>query len=237
MNYLSIVSTLVTFVFAGAVFRRYQQKGGTHLMMWTVGLFFYGIGTLTEVILSFSFNGLVLKLWYLCGAMLTAAWLGQGTMYLLIRRARLVNGFAIGLALVSVLSLLLMVFSPLKDGAIYNPAVSASAQYRNILARSGGITALTIILNMYGTILLVGGAIYSAYLFWRKQVLINRVMGNILIAAGALSPALAGTFIKAGLADLLYPSELLGVIVMYIGFQLAVAYRPVTNETTAVSTQ
>jgi hypothetical protein len=83
----------------------------------------------------------------------------------------------------------------------------------------------------------VGGAIYSAYLFWRKQVLLNRVLGNILIAAGALSPAMAGTFIKAGLADMLYPSELVGVIVMYIGFLLAVTHRPVTSETRVVSPQ
>jgi hypothetical protein len=77
------------------------------------------------------------------------------------------------------------------------------------------ITLLTIVLNIYGTIALVGGALYSAYLFWRKSVLFNRMLGNLLIAAGALMPAMAGSFVKAGLVDWLYMSELLGVVLMY----------------------
>ena len=44
------------------------------------------------------------------------------------------------------------------------------------------------------------------------------MIGNVLIAAGALAPAMAGSFVKLGLADVLYLSELVGVILMYIGF-------------------
>ena len=77
---------------------------------------------------------------------------------------------------------------------------------------------LTILLNSYGTLALVGGAIYSAYIFWRKHILFNRMIGNILIAAGAILPATGGTFIQMGLADYLYLSELLGAILMFIGY-------------------
>ena len=86
MHYLPFLSTVVTFAFATAVFIRYLRRRGPHLLMWTIGLLFYGIGTLAEVWLAFSFNGVVLKLWYLGGAMLTAAWLGQGSVHLLVRR-------------------------------------------------------------------------------------------------------------------------------------------------------
>jgi hypothetical protein len=74
------------------------------------------------------------------------------------------------------------------------------------------------LLNTYGTLTLVGGAIYSAYIFWRKKVLFNRMVGNILIAVGAILPALGGTFIQMGMPDFLYLSEFLGAILMYIGF-------------------
>jgi hypothetical protein len=83
------------------------------------------------------------------------------------------------------------------------------------------IILFTILLNIYGTLTLVGGAIYSAFLFWRKKILVNRMFGNILIAAGALSPAMGGSFLKAGLADMLYLSELIGAILMFIGFLMA----------------
>ncbi len=81
----------------------------------------------------------------------------------------------------------------------------------------------------------MGGALYSAYLFWRKSILVNRMLGNLLIAAGALMPAMAGSFVKAGLVDWLYVSELVGVVLMYAGFMLATAPQPVKSLQTAPS--
>ncbi|MBE3039621.1 MAG: hypothetical protein IMZ62_12530, partial [Chloroflexi bacterium] len=56
MHYIPFLSTLVTFAFTAAVFRRYLLKHGPHLLLWTIGLLFYGIGTLSEVILAFTFS-------------------------------------------------------------------------------------------------------------------------------------------------------------------------------------
>ena len=235
MNYISILSTIITFVFAVAVFNRYRQRKGTHLLLWGIGLVFYGLGTLTEVILSFTFSELALKVWYLTGAMLTAAWLGQGTVHLLVRKRGVASALTVVLAVVSILAAVLVFAAPLTPAAAeYNPAEPASAQYKEIMTRSGLIILLTILLNLYGTVTLVGGALYSAFLFWRKKVLFNRMLGNILIAAGALMPAIGGTFVKAGLVDWLYLSEFIGVILMYIGFIQATA-RPVTESKPAVS--
>ena len=219
MHYIPFLSTLVTFAFAAAVFRRYLLKRGAHLLVWSIGLLWFGVGTLAEVILGLTFSGLVLKLWYLSGAMLTAAWLGQGTFHLLVRKrgvALTLTGF---LAAVSVLAAVLVMLAPLTPAASsYNLALPISSQYKDILTRGGLTIALTIILNIYGTLCLVGGAIYSAIIFFRKRVLVNRMIGNVLIAVGAMAPAMAGSFVKMGLADLLYLSELIGVILMYIGF-------------------
>ena len=219
MHYIPFLSTLVTFAFAAAVFRRYLLKHGPHLLLWTIGLLFYGIGTLSEVILGFTFSGLVLKLWYLSGAMLTAAWLGQGTIHLLVRKrgvAWTVTGI---LTAVSLLAASLILLAPLTlAAASYNVTLAISSQYKDILTRGGLTIALTILLNIYGTLTLVGGAIYSAFIFWRKRVLLNRMIGNVLIAVGAIAPAMAGSFVKMGLVDALYLSELIGVVLMYIGF-------------------
>lgn len=230
MHYISILSTIVSFIFAAAVFNRYRYKKGPHLLMWGIGLVFYGIGTLTEVILSFTFSPLVLKVWYLTGAMLTAAWLGQGSVYLLVRRRRVASTLMLILAAVSILAAVLILAAPLTStAAAFDVTQPASAQYKDILIRNGAIIALTIILNIYGTVTLVGGALYSAWLFWRKKILLNRMLGNILIAAGALMPAMAGTFLQMGLVDLLYVSEFLGVVLMYAGFSLATTSSSVTE--------
>lgn len=220
MNYLPYLSTVVTFAFTVAVYNRYRQRGGVHLLLWAVGLFFYGLGTLSEVILGLTFNVAVLKIWYLTGAMLTAAWLGMGTVHLLIRKGNAATLLTWVLTAVSVLAAIL-VFAASAMSSSYNVALPVSEQYKDILTRSGMTILLTILLNIYGTLTLVGGAIYSAFLFWRKKILANRMFGNILIAAGALSPAMGGTFLRAGLTDFLYLSELIGAILMFIGFFMA----------------
>jgi hypothetical protein len=144
----------------------------------------------------------------------------MGTVHLLIRRGNIAWTLTWILAAVSLLALILVFAAPVTSTA-YDVTRPVSEQYKEIFARSGLIVLLTILLNIYGTLTLVGGAIYSAYLFWRKKILANRMYGNILIAAGALSPAMGGTFLRTGLVDFLYLSELVGAILMFIGFFLA----------------
>lgn len=235
MNFIPLLSTVVTFFFAVAVFARWRHRRKKHLLLWGIGLVLYGLGTLCEVLLGVAFSPWILKLWYLTGAMLTAAWLGQGTVYLLVRRPRVADTLMVILAIVSLAALILVALAPVDAvaAAAYDLSRPASEQYRAILGRSGLIILLTILLNLYGTVTLVGGALYSAYLFWRKRVLANRMIGNILIAAGALMPAMAGGFVRAGLVDWLYVSELLGAVLMFAGFMMATAGKPAVEPKTA----
>jgi hypothetical protein len=226
VHYIPFLSTIVTFAFAAAVLARWRYKKPRHLLFWGAGLIWFGLGTLSEVILSFMYSPWVIKLWYLSGAMLTAAWLGQGTVFLLVRKRGLAGTLMILLLVASFAAFVFVLMAPVVPGATYDITRPVSEQYKDILVRSGPIILMTILLNIYGTLTLVGGAIYSAYLFWRKNILVNRMIGNVLIAAGALSPAMAGSFVKAGLVDFLYLSELLGVILMYSGFMLATSSKP-----------
>lgn len=219
MHYLPILTTIITFIFAAAVFNRFKVRHGSHLLLWSIGLVLYGIGALTEVVLLFTFNAIALKVWYLSGAMLTAAWLGQGTINLLVRRRGIAPTLNVILIIASLLAVVLVFIAPITSAAAsFNPAQPVTGQYQDILTRPALVKVLTILLNTYGTFTLVGGAIYSAFIFWRKRVLFNRMIGNILIAAGAILPALGGSLIKVGLPDFLYLSEFLGAILMYIGF-------------------
>ncbi len=234
MHYLPILTTIITFVFAIAVFNRFKDRHGAHLLLWGIGLVLYGIGAITEVVMLFTFNAVALRLWYLSGAMLTAAWLGEGTINLLVRRRGIAPTLNVILIVVSLLAVALVFLAPITPAAAnYNTAQPITSQYEDILTRSGFVVLLTILLNTYGTFTLVGGAIYSAYIFWRKRVLFNRMIGNILIAAGAILPALGGSFIKIGLPDFLYVSEFLGAVLMYVGFLQATVAVQVKSPTPA----
>jgi hypothetical protein len=237
MHYISIFSTIIIVAFAAAVFTRYKKRGGMHLLLWGVGLVFYGLGTLSESIMLFTFNPAILKVWYFSGAMMTAAWLGQGTVYLLVRKRGAAAAMTVGLGLLSLLGLGLLIAAPVTPAAAsFDVNEPASIQYREILVRAAPLTILTIFLNVYGTVALVGGALYSSFIFWRKRILADRMVGNIFIAAGALMPAMGGTFSRAGLPDWLYLSEFLGAILMFSGFMVATASQRVKKDAAIPST-
>lgn len=234
MNYIPFLATLIAFAFTVAVYIRYRRRKRTYLLLWTIGLLLYGLGTLSEVIMGFTFSEIVLKVWYLAGAMYTAAWLGQGTIHLLVRKRNVALILTGILTVASLIALGLIITSPITAAAAsYDVTQPISSQYQEILERSSMTRLLTVLLNTYGTFALVGGAIYSAFIFWRKRVLINRMYGNILIAAGAMFPALGGTFLKAGYVDLLYASEFFGVIIMYAGFILSTQAETERTQSTA----
>jgi hypothetical protein len=218
---LPFTSSALSFVFAFLLFRRYLWRRGPHLLLWGIGMVFYGIGGFCEGYYgAFGWNQLIFRLWYLCGAILVAAWLGQGTVYLLARR-RWANALMALLAIGSLYGAV-RVFGAELDPSLMTTSLHTGSELSGHAIVTDGVRALTPIFNLYGTVTLVGGALYSAWIFWRKRVLLHRTIGNILIAVGAILPAFGGTFSRMGVPAALYVSELLGAILLFVGFLRAI---------------
>jgi len=83
---------------------------------------------------------------------------------------------------------------------------------------TGGVRSLTPFFNLYGAVALVGRNSYSAWIFWRKRVLLDRSISIILIAVGAVLPAFGGTFSRMDFRGALFISEFLGAILVFFGF-------------------
>jgi hypothetical protein len=210
-------SAIVSFVFAFLVLRRYAKKRGTHLLLWGLGMIFYGIGGFCEAFYgAFGWNDFIFRLWYLFGAILVAAWLGQGTVYLL-AKLRVAN-VTMAVLLAASIYAAMRVFSAELDPSLLTTSVHTGSELSGHAIVTSGIRSLTPFFNIYGVVTLVGGAVYSAWIFYRKRVLLNRVIGNILIAVGALAPAFGGAFSRFGVPGALYFGELIGAVLMFIGF-------------------
>ena len=217
LNVLPFVSAALSFVFAFFVFRRYLRRHGTHLLLWGIGLVFYGLGGFCEGYYGAAgWNPLIFRVWYLFGAVLVAAWLGQGTVYLLAKR-RWANVLMIVLGLASLYAAIRVATAQL-DPALMTSSLHTGSELSGSAIVTPGVRVLTPFFNVYGTVTLVGGAAYSAWLFWRKRVLLHRTIGNILIAVGALLPAFGGGFSRMGIGGALYLTEFLGVLLMFAGF-------------------
>jgi drug/metabolite transporter (DMT)-like permease len=208
------------FTFAGIVLHRFWQKRQMHSLFWGLGLLMFGVGAFAEAYLTLAWSDLIFRSWYVFGAMLNAAWLGHGSLVLLARRPwlRYVTFGLITLSLVGVVA----TFAATLDASGFSTAQAISTQYKAILP-PGGVRLFTPLFNIYGTLFLVGGAIYSALLFLRRRTSLNRVAGNVLIAAGALTVASAGTLTRFFGGGALHVSELAAAILMFAGFMLASA--------------
>ncbi len=209
---LPFLATAISGVFTVVVLARFLRRRTLALLVWALGLFLYTAGVFGEAWhRAFGWQEGIFRLWYLCGAMLTAAYLGQGTVYLLLPR-RMAHILMVLLVLVSLLGLHQVLVAQLQPVERDKP-LTGTAIVGGSFARS-----LTPVLNVYGTVALVGGALYSAWRTWRRRENPDRMIGNILIACGAMAPALSGTLSRFGWEQYRYLGELAGAVLMLIGF-------------------
>jgi len=220
---LSLLSTGIMLVFATSVLNKYLASKKPQFFYWGTGLLMFGIVSLAEIFLSITWNKWMFFFWYFFGAVINAAWIGQGTVHLLLPK-KWTFPTSVALILCSLIALILMLDAmPLIDSEKFNNSISISEQYQMIMPdpKNGGVIRLiTPIFNIYGAATLIGGAIWSSYLFWRKKVLPNRVIGNILIALGAIIVSIASILTRIGLGEWWYIGELLAATLLFSGFIL-----------------
>jgi len=234
-----LLSAGLMMVFAISVLNRYISSNKLQFLCWGTGLLMFGIVNLSEIYLSIKWNRWAFFFWYFFGAVLNAAWIGQGTICLLLSR-KWVRPTSILLLVTSLAALSIMLQSmPMLDVSKFDNTMSISEQYRNIIPapyEGGTIRLITPFFNVYGATTLIGGAVWSAYLFWRKSVLPNRVIGNILIAIGAIIISTASILTRMGLTKWWYLGELLAATLLFAGFILSSrqTYAQVSKQTTAL---
>ena len=218
VHYLPIATTLVSIVFATVLYRHWRKKpDALYLFWWTLGVALYGVGTLTESLTTlFGWNVLVFKSWYISGALLGGAPLAQGTVYLLMSN-RIAHRLTAALVLLVLTASVCVILSPINYEAIETYRLSGSVlgwQWTRLFSP---------IINTYALIFLVGGAAWSAWKYWRRSSDFRaRAWGNTLIAVGALLPGIGGTFTRFGYVEVLYVTEIVGLILIWSGYHVIV---------------
>jgi hypothetical protein len=80
------------------------------------------------------------------------------------------------------------------------------------------VRMITPFVNLYAFVFLVGGAGYSAYRYSKDPKFKKRFWGNVFIAIGGLLPGIGGSFTKFGYTEVLYVTELIGILFIYAGY-------------------
>ncbi|MCK5674378.1 MAG: hypothetical protein KAH95_13440, partial [Spirochaetales bacterium] len=186
---LPFISSLLSFILSGLILKRYLNKKKLYLLFWGLGMIFYGVGGFCEgYFAGFGWNPFLFRLWYLFGAILVAAWLGQGSVYLLWRKKK-ISHILTGILILASIYGAYKVFTATLDPSLMINSVHTGSELSGHAITTSGVRILTPFFNLYGTFTLVGVALWSSVLFFRKRILLHRTIGSILIALGAIAPA------------------------------------------------
>jgi hypothetical protein len=226
VHYIPIVTTFVALSLAFSLARRFRQRGGPHLLWWTIGALTYAAGTAIEASVTlFGWHEWLFRGWYIAGALLGGAPLAQGAVYLHLPR-RVANVLSVVLVAVVVTAAAFVLIVPLNY-----ELVEAHRLTGRVMAWPW-VRAFSPFINLYAFVFLVGGAVKSAVQFWRRRETRLRAEGNALIAVGGLLPGIGGSFTRFGYTEVLYVTEFIGIILIYLGYLRATGARPATETST-----
>ncbi len=214
IEHIPIITTLFSIYFIKEIYTHYKQRKTKYLLWWTIGVLTFGLGTLSESInVLFGWNSVNLRYWYIVGALLGGFPLAQGSVYLLMKRkfADFTTYFFVALILVGSISVIL---TPIKipEGFEYK-LTGAVFEWK-------WVRFISPLINLYAFIFLVGGAIYSAIKYYRMVDKEARFKGNVFIAIGGLLPGIGGTLTRMGHVNVLFVTELIGLIMIFIGYRI-----------------
>jgi hypothetical protein len=104
---LPAATAILAFVFSLALLDQWRERRHGFQLVWAIGMLLYGIGSASEALAAAgSWSDPLYRSWYLAGAVLTPAWLGLGTAFLL-GRTRFGYTYAVLLLLSGLIALMI----------------------------------------------------------------------------------------------------------------------------------
>jgi hypothetical protein len=218
-----VANVMVTGLFAGVVLRQYMQRHRLYQLYWAIALMMAFVATLAYVGMIIAqpisdVGVLLFRLYYILGGALTAAWLGLGSTALVTSK----RVTRICLAVLCVLSALAVVLISIAGIDRHQLGLISGTPGTSILQPTGGAWLYTIIvLNTLGSVAVAGVAVYSGWKLKRRQGTSGLLWANVLILAGAVTIALAGTTARLGIKNIFWLIMALGWTVFFIGVLMA----------------
>jgi hypothetical protein len=208
---IPLIAGAVGGAFAAVVARQYLNRRKPYQATWAVALAMFAAAAFFETAgEALGWSDATYKGYYLFGGVLNVGWLGLGSLLLLVpvRAARIATITMVVISFVALVSVLFAHTDPqlLKAqvparGAIDVPVV------------------LPLITNLGGSLLLIGGAAWSAWKAARSGAPRNRVLGLAVLAAGAFIVAAGHSYAQTKGVYAAQPiSEALGIVAMFVGY-------------------
>lgn len=223
-----VINVIVTGLFAGVIVRQYITRHRIYQLYWSIALSMAFLATLAYIGMiaaqPTSGTGVFLfRLYYILGGALMPAWLGLGSIAL-VSSPRVTRISVSVLTILSVLTAVLILLAEINMTKLSQIAGTPGTG----TIQPGAWLVMTIILNTLGVVAVVGVALYSGWKLMRRQSSVgdmrtsNVLWANILILAGAILNAAAGTLARLlGVQNTFWLIMAVGWIVLFVGVLLA----------------
>ncbi|MDP2299736.1 MAG: hypothetical protein U1E08_04705 [Coriobacteriia bacterium] len=214
-----LATGLIGFVYVGLLVAQWLRRRKPHQLAWAVGFAFYAIAAVMEAYSEFTgaWDPTVYRIYIVLAASLVG-FLGLGTLYLVTRKPLAGNVY-----LAFVLACLAVFFYGTFTTELVTSQLVPGITVGGTALGSGGSfpRVMSLPFNITGTLLLVGGSLFSIFKFLPRKEFRYRVWANVLIIVGTLIIAGAGSMARAGKTVGLYPAEMIASAVLLAGFLLA----------------
>jgi hypothetical protein len=207
---LPIAAALVSALFSVLLAASFHRRPAGQKGLWAIGLLLFAVATATEAAAQRTgWTPELFRAYYLAGGVLTVAYLGAGSAWLLLppRARHLLLG---ALLLATLGAAVTVALAPVDAAALAGTAGGRPPANSSLI---GHAYLWAVALNTFGSVCLIGGSLYSI-------VRGRRVRTNLWIGSGALIVALATGLSRAGDYSFVYAGELLGIALMFAGFRL-----------------
>ncbi len=206
-----VAAALVALLFALLLAQSFARRPLGSKALWGTGFACFAVAAASEAVAERAgWTPGLFRTYYIAGGVLTVAYLGAGSAWLLLgRRGRDVLLGALGVATAAAIAAVLL--APVDDRLL---ALTPDGRPPQNSALGGHAFLWAVVLNSAGTLLLVGGSLLSIL---RRQ----RVRPNLWIASGAVVVALGTGLSRTGAYSFVYLAELIGIAAMFTGFQFA----------------
>jgi hypothetical protein len=212
--YIPIITSFLSICFFIEIYKHYLSKKKKYLLWWMLGVVTFGLGTLSESLHALiGYNEFNLRFWYIIGALLGGFPLAQGTVYLLFSK-KFANRTTIFFVSYIIIAAIFVILTPISIPEDFDGRLTGK------VFEWTWVRFFSPLINLYAFIFLVGGAIYSAYKYFKMKNLLYRVYGNSAIAIGGILPGIGGSFTRAGYVEVLFVTELVGLAFIYIGYKI-----------------
>ena len=226
---LAGVATLIACAFALITFDRWQLRGQSHELAWTIAMILFAVGSLALWWAETTgWTLFIFKIFFVSGAVLNVAWLALGTIYLLTGKT---TGDRVRkyLTSLSTFSIGVVLIAPAKREIVDGEFPSARQLFgvapRVLAAVGSGVPALIIIFGaLWSTFRVIRKATPSLA---QKNVRIVKspkrlALGNVLVATGTIVLSASGSFAgRLGKDRAFAITLLIGLCILFSGFLVA----------------